>query len=198
MRTEERIKKVAIELFAKYGFVRASIRDIVKEVGVTSATFYIHFKTKHDLLYQIIEGIGTTLIEEMERVVQNQPDPVKCLKEMIVTHVCLVKKRWKEVKIYMEELYQLTPKLEKRALQQHRRIYDIYKQKILEVEEVAGWVSPLNESVATFAIFSMMNWTYQWFKNNGSLSIEEIANQIVRIYFNGIACQQGVNKEVIE
>jgi AcrR family transcriptional regulator len=192
MKTEEKIVKVAIDLFADQGFVKASIRDIVRKVGVTNATFYIHFKAKDNLLYHIIEGIGTVLLNELERVQKEEPDPVKCLKKMIHAQLRLVKERKKEVKIYMEEQYQLPKSLRKKAFKQHRRIYESYKQKIHEINEL-GLTNPLNESLVTFGIFSVMNWTYRWFKNNGLLSIDDVAEEVVSLLFHGIfKCNSGI------
>jgi AcrR family transcriptional regulator len=38
---EEKILEKSIDLFYKHGFVKASIRDIVKEVGITNSTVYL-------------------------------------------------------------------------------------------------------------------------------------------------------------
>jgi hypothetical protein len=40
--------------------------------------------------------------------------------------------------------------------------------------------------VATFGILGAMNWVYHWFRNNGRLSIEEIADELIKLLFNGL------------
>ena len=37
-----------------------------------------------------------------------------------------------------------------------------------------------------FANFGMINWVYRWFKEDGEMTIEEVADVIIRIFFNGI------------
>ena len=81
--TKKRILKKAVELFYLHGFVKASIRDIVRAVGVTNSTVYIHFKNKDEILYCIIEDIGSTLLEELKKANDSREDPVDCLREMI-------------------------------------------------------------------------------------------------------------------
>jgi len=183
--TKEKILEKAIDLFYEHGFVKASIRDIVRSVGITNSTVYIHFKNKDEILFSIIEEIGSILLQELHTVIEEYDDPVECLREMIFRQVCLIKEKRKEIKVYMEEQYQLPTTLRKESIKHHRQIYDIYYNKISEIHD-KGLYREIDKTVTTFCIFAMMNWAYRWFRDNGKLSIEEIAEHIIRIFFNGI------------
>jgi AcrR family transcriptional regulator len=183
--TKKKILKKATELFYEHGFVKASIRDIVRAVGVTNSTVYIHFRNKDEILYSIIEDIGSTLIEELQKVVSTHVDPIMCLREMIFRQVCLIKEKRKEIKIYVEEQYQLPPALRKKALAQQRQIFDIYHSKIGELKE-KGFTNEVDQTVVSFCIFATMNWAYRWFRDRKRLSIEEVAEDMIRILFSGI------------
>jgi len=183
--TKKKILKKATALFFGYGFAKASIRDIVRAVGITNSTIYIHFKNKDEILFSIIEDIGTTLLQELRTAIEKHDDPEECLREMIYRQVCLIKEKRKEIKIYMEEQYQLPPPLRRKALKQHRQIYDLYHSKISEVRD-SGLLRAIDETVASFCIISMMNWAYRWFNVKGRLSIEEVAQHIIRVFFVGI------------
>lgn len=184
-KTKAEIIKKATDLFYKHGFVKASIRDIVKAVGIANSTVYIHFENKDEILYCIIEDIGSALLKEIRSGIEAHDDPVECLREMVFRQVCLIKKKRKEIKIYMEEQYQLPTVLQKRALKQHRQVYDIYYNMLCKIKK-KGLIQDIDETVMTFAIFAMMNWSYRWFKDKGRLSIEEVAEHIIRIFFGGI------------
>jgi TetR/AcrR family transcriptional regulator, cholesterol catabolism regulator len=188
MKTSKRKAEIiqkATDLFYKHGFVKASIRDIVKAVGITNSTVYIHFKNKDEILYCIIEDIGSALLKEIRPAIEAHDDPVECLKEMIFKQVCLMKEKKKEIKIYMEEQYQLPPALRKKALRQHRQIYDLYYNMLFKMKK-KDLIRDIDKTVMTFAIFAMMNWSYRWFRDKGRLSIEEVAEYIIRIFFGGI------------
>lgn len=186
--TKQKILKKATDLFYEHGFVKASIRDIVRAVGVTNSTVYIHFKNKDEILYSIIEDIGSTLLEVLHEVNGRRDDPVDCLREMIFNQVCLIKDKRREIKIYIEEQYQLPTPLRKKALAQQRQIYDIYHKKIGEIMK-KGLAHEVDQTVATFSIFAMMNWAYRWFQDRRRLSIEEVAEHMIKILFSGILRQ---------
>ena len=183
--TKKKILKKATDLFYEHGFVKASIRDIVRAVGVTNSTVYIHFRNKDEILYSIIEDIGSTLIEELQEVANSHADPIVCLREMIFRQVCLIKEKRKEIKIYIEEQYQLPTPLRKKALAQQRQIFDIYYNQIGELKE-KGFTNEVDQTVVSFCIFATMNWAYRWFRDRKRLSIEEVAEQMINILFSGI------------
>lgn len=54
MNTKEHILNISLELFSKRGFSGVSVRDIAKEVGVRESALYRHFKSKQDILDNII------------------------------------------------------------------------------------------------------------------------------------------------
>lgn len=183
--TKEIIIKKATDLFYKHGFVKASIRDIVRSVGVTNSTVYFHFKNKDEILYCIIEDIGSVLLKNLRAASQKYQDPVDCLREMIFKQVCLTKEKRKELKIYMEEQYQLQTALRNKAIRQHRQLYDIYYNKICEILD-KGLGRQIDKTVMTFGIIAMVNWAYRWFIDNGRLSIEDVAEHITHVFFSGI------------
>ncbi|MFH0957378.1 MAG: TetR/AcrR family transcriptional regulator [Pseudomonadota bacterium] len=183
--TRQLILEKATDLFFEQGFASASIRDIVGAVGVTNSTVYIHFKDKNEILYIIIDEIGTTLGGVLREAIRKSHDPVECLRNMIFAQVCLVREKRKEIKIYMEDQFQLPRPLRKKVLEQHRAIYEVYYNKFSEIHG-EGLLKDIDQTVMTFCIFAMMNWAYRWYHETGPLSIEEIADDIIRILFTGV------------
>jgi len=184
----EKILEKSIDLFYRHGFVKASIRDIVKEVGITNSTVYLYFKHKDEILFNVIFNIGSELLRELRTVIEKQSDPVECLRAMIFRQVCFSTEtdNWKKVKIFLEEQYQLPHYLRKKALEQHRQIYDLYYSKICEIERMGSLDKKVDKTAITFGIFAMMNWVYRWFNPKGRLSVEKVAENVIDIFLNGI------------
>ena len=51
--TRTRIVEAAIEVFAEKGYARTTVDDIAERAGSTRATFYLHFKTKSEILTEL-------------------------------------------------------------------------------------------------------------------------------------------------
>ena len=183
--TKELLLSKAIDLFYEKGYAGASVREIVKAVKVSNSILYHYFKDKNELLYVIIERIGRELIESLRAIQDNVDDPMDALRKMIRTQVGIIKEKKKEAKIFLEEQYQLHDGYKKKILKQHREIYIIYKRQ-LDLLEKEGRLREVNKALANFSLIGMMIWSYRWYKEEGHLSIEDVAGAITDIFFYGI------------
>ena len=60
--TLERIQQAALEEFSEKGFLGASLRQIVKNAGVTTGAFYGYFSSKEALFASIVESHAAALM----------------------------------------------------------------------------------------------------------------------------------------
>lgn len=60
--TLEKIQQAALEEFSEKGFLGASLRQIVKNAGVTTGAFYGYFSSKEALFASIVEPHAATLM----------------------------------------------------------------------------------------------------------------------------------------
>ena len=65
--TMERIQKAALEEFSEKGFLGASLRQIVKNAGVTTGAFYGYFSSKEALFASLVEPHAAALMAEEEQ-----------------------------------------------------------------------------------------------------------------------------------
>jgi AcrR family transcriptional regulator len=188
MRTKnnrEALIKTATNLFYEVGFTEASIRDISSELNINIASIYHYFKNKDDLLFIIIESIGNDLLNILEKAIEEFEDPLDQLSEMLFRHICCIKDKKKEVKIYVEEQHHLPPKLRKIIYRQHRKIYEVYLNQFKKLKK-GGRLRIDHLQTINFAMFGMVNWCYRWYREDGELSIEELANKIIDMFFGGV------------
>ena len=60
--TMERIQQAALEEFSEKGFLGASLRQIVKNAGVTTGAFYGYFSSKEALFASLVEPHAAALM----------------------------------------------------------------------------------------------------------------------------------------
>ena len=56
--TKERILRIALELFARNGYLETSMNDIAGQLGFTKAALYKHYASKQEILEQIVERMN--------------------------------------------------------------------------------------------------------------------------------------------
>lgn len=66
--TRQRILDASRSLFAERGFHRTSVRDIADLVGVTDGALYRHFRSKREVLQELLEGAFDEAVRRMATV----------------------------------------------------------------------------------------------------------------------------------
>ena len=193
METRERIIKTSIDLFYKKGFAKASIRDLVKALKLTNAAVYNHFKNKDHLLYVIAKRMGNIYFDSMNDISVQYDNPLDKIKAFIHNHTALAVKNRKAVKVFFDDLGQLSPKYQKTILDHQRDMYNLFKMQLNDLEKM-GLLRPVNKTLATYCCFGMLNWSYRWFKKNKGLSVEDVGAGIVDIFLNGILNRERMNE----
>jgi len=187
LNTREKILNEAINYFYEDGFAKASTRELVMRIGMTSSAIYNHFENKEEILFTIIQSTGDTVLTTLNEAIEKYEDPEECLKQMIIRMLGLFKdhEMRKEIAIFVEQVFQLPKDLRKICNKKHREIFQTFKNKVFEFKKNT-LECRLNETVATFVIIGAANWVYQWYKDSGDLSISDISDEIVLLLFDGL------------
>jgi AcrR family transcriptional regulator len=89
--TKNRILDTAEELFAKQGFAATSLRAIIKEAGVNTASAHYHFGSKEGLIEAVLRRQAAPInderlasLEELEQGHADGPLPLEALVESFV------------------------------------------------------------------------------------------------------------------
>lgn len=184
--TRELLVKAAIHLFAHKGYFDTSIRDIGAKAGVSNSIVYHYFTSKEDLLFEILKTPSNELLQTLIEIEQKVPDPLECLRQMLVAHTILFTlKRKYESRIMASESYWLRGKKRQVVKQIQRDIYDIYMRKLRQLDE-AGLIKDVDLTVMGFSIFGIINSFYDWYHDGGRLTMEEVGQNLVKIIFNSI------------
>jgi AcrR family transcriptional regulator len=76
MEAQEKILKVSLELFFKYGIKRVTMDDIAKELGMSKKTIYQFYKEKDDLVNQLCEIEMRKQEKQFEEIRNLAKDPI--------------------------------------------------------------------------------------------------------------------------
>lgn len=71
--TEKRILRVALDLFVKKGYYNTSIDAITGALGLTKGALYTHFKSKRELVLQLIDDFETKILDQLVSDLNNMP-----------------------------------------------------------------------------------------------------------------------------
>lgn len=177
----ESILRTAARIFAEKGYHQASIRDIARETGVSLSGLYYYFDSKEELLFLIQDHAFGTLLETMERLLADVPDPLLRLRIVMETHLRYFISAKAEMKVLSHEAEALSGEFRRTVNAKKRRLTEIAMEILGELRPAGG----VDLRVATFSMFGMMNWLYNWHRPDMDLSVDAIVDDMFRIFTQG-------------
>jgi AcrR family transcriptional regulator len=186
---KEAILAAAVELFARYGYHAAPLRDIARMAGIQAASIYYHYSNKQALLVEIMETYMRRLNGNLERIVREHDDPLGRLREAIANHIRLHTAFKNEFFIIDTEI---------RALEGQNRDYiialrDHYErliQEILRDGMEQGIFRRSDIKVTSYALIAMCTAVATWFHPGGRLSVQQVIDLYSQLMLRGLLTGQ--------
>lgn len=172
------IVRAAGRLFHEKGYSATTIRDIADAVGMRSGSPFYHFKTKHDMLRAVVlEGMGA-FNAAVAKAASSGTSPGARFEAMLRAH--LNELLGVEGRDFAATLLHESRHLDPDVLAQVVILKDSYEamwQKVLEDLRRAGLIAD-DSPVARLFLLGALNWTVQWYRPDGSDSVDQIAQRL--------------------
>ena len=175
----EAILDAAARLFAARGFSGASMADLAKACGTSKSLVYHYFPSKDDVLYAVMTSHLDDLVGAAEGAAQSG-DAKARLHALTRAFMRLYVGAEDRHKVLLNELDNLPPARRAEVVARQRRI----------IAAVVGPIEALRPDAPAMPIamlfFGMINWTHSWFRPNGALTADQLADLAVEIMLGGI------------
>lgn len=172
------IVRAAGRLFHEKGYSATTIRDIAGAVGMRSGSPFYHFKTKNDMLRAVVlEGVDA-FNEAVARAANSDKSPRARFEAMLRAH--LNQLLGDDGRDFAATLLHESRHLDPAVLAELVALKDRYEamwQKALKDLKRAGLIID-DSQVARLFLLGALNWTVQWYRPDGSRTIEQIARQL--------------------
>lgn len=186
----EEILNSATHLFAERGYRAVTIDDVAANLGYTKSVVYYYFKSKNEILWQIITRIFDGFLEKVITEKERGLPPDQALARMVRQHALNVMQNPEWTSIFNREETELDP-AQKRQIRRMKRDYDAVYEAVYEAGVAQGLFRAIPPHVAIGGAMGMCNWLYVWYDPKGPLSAEEIADHFATILSNGWAATKG-------
>jgi AcrR family transcriptional regulator len=177
----ESILRTAAAIFAEKGYHQASIRDIARATGVSLSGLYYYFDSKEELLFLIQDHAFGTLTGNLERMLEGVEEPHRKLRILMENHLRYFIGAKAEMKVLSHESESLTGDYRRTVNARKRRLTEIVTGILREIRPEGG----VDPRVATFSLFGMMNWLYNWHQPEVDPPVEQLVDDMYRIFVYG-------------
>lgn len=169
--------RAAARLFVEKGFNATTTRDIAEAVGMRSGSPFYHFRSKQDLLTAaILDGLESGHQRQCAAI-EGIADAEQRLRCLVRTHLATLLAGECSSPLLINE----SRALDEDARSQIAAAFDRYQ---------APWQATLDELAAEgklksaaapvrLMLFGMLNWSGYWYRPDGALSVDALAESAV-------------------
>ena len=183
----EHILRTSARIFAEKSYHSTSMRDISRATSVSLAGLYHYCRSKEELLFLIQDSCFGRVLERLEQQLEEVQDPVAKLTVFIENHLSFFAANMAEMKVLSHEAESLRGDLHAHVSTRKDNYTRLARKILQEVQDSRENKQPIDLTVATYALFGMMNWIYNWYDPEGKLKVHDLAQHLTQLFLGGFA-----------
>ncbi|ADU01228.1 MULTISPECIES: TetR family transcriptional regulator KstR2 [Mycolicibacterium] len=183
----DELLQLAATMFADRGLRATTVRDIADSAGILSGSLYHHFKSKEQMVEEVLKDFLDWLFTRYDEIVAATTDPLERVSGLFMVSFEAIEHRHAQVVIYQDEAKRLNslPQfgfLDDRNRQQRRMWVEVLKQGIAE-----GSFRPDIDVDLVYRFIRDTTWvSVRWYQPGGPLTAEQVGRQYLAIVLGGI------------
>lgn len=178
------ILAVATEEFGKRGYKSTNLRLVAGRLGVTRQALYHYFSRKHDILVALF----TNYFDELEgnlRQASIGVGPDQRFRSMMRAHLRLMAESPQISRVFEREDGEIPQKSASIVRARRRALHALFVEAY-EEGVAAGTLRGGDVSLAVSTVLGIAGWLHRWYKIDGRLKPEQIAEYSEDLVFAGI------------
>jgi AcrR family transcriptional regulator len=190
----DEIVRAAAAAFGEVGYRSATLDAIAERAGLSKVTLYRYVSSKEDLLSLVFERTIASFRQGLRQIVDEQRPADDTLRRIIRYQVGLLAGHQTFLRVFFSEEGGLPAAMAAQAARAKRE-YDRTIERVVRDGIAAGLFRDLPPTMVVFGILGMCNWLHTWYRADGPLSHEQIADVFVTVLERGYLAEGGGSRD---
>ena len=181
----EQIIATALEIIRTQGYLGTSMRDIASALQIEASSLYNHIKSKEEILLDTCFGMAEKFLTGIAEVNDIYFNAEEKLAMAVRNHIGILTQNLDASWVFIHEWRNLNGDKKPEFI----ALRDQYEQaflSILQNGEDEGLFKEVNNKFAVLTILSSLNWVVEWYKPNGEMTAQQIAEKLTEFILQGL------------
>lgn len=171
-------------LFAERGYAATSIGDIAQACECSKSRLYHYFKSKEEILAQMLTEHIDQLLEGCHDALSKYPDPVERFRVLVAFFMEIYAVSSNKHAVLLTCIHFLPDQTRETVLRKERELVTFIRDIIMRIRPDIAKNQDLAH-VDTMLFFGMINWTYTWYEADGNVTPDQLAQRAVDVFLGG-------------
>ena len=183
--TKEKILESAKKLFSNYGYSAVSMSEIAKEVKITKAALYYHFKNKKEIYLEVIQNSFEALLKKLKEPIGLKTTFEKKFHQTLMAYLEFSLDEKNPIQETIQKISRLDKTTIKFTQKLQWQIIKKFEDLIKEGQKKKKLLSNLSSKVIAHFIIGLMDTTIiqKSFIKNKRLTLKKSVDEIMKLLF---------------
>jgi AcrR family transcriptional regulator len=178
------ILRSAAKLFAAKGYPNASIEDLANACNSSRGALYHYFDSKHGILAKVLLTHLDVVLDALGAVESRDEAPLENFRALMRRLMALNAQNQAEQITLLNETNELDESGRKLVTEKQRQIVDIIARALTRLDSQKRMTGG-RRKVYTMMILGALNYSYNWYRADGSITPEAYADMTVDSFIRG-------------
>ncbi len=185
----QQIEDAASALFRERGYTATSVRDIAHALNIQGGSLYSHVASKEDVLWSIVSRAADRFNAEVGPIATDHSGMLATtrLRQMIRAHVEVVTSSQRDAAVFLHEWRFLSDD-RREQMAERRDAYEALFRQVIGEGIASGTFTAVDPRLTATAILTALNGIATWYRADGALSAEEIADHHADLFLGALTC----------
>jgi AcrR family transcriptional regulator len=183
--SRETILRAAAQIFQEKGYHAASMQDIAEAVDLQKGSLYHHVKGKQEILLALLDEALVMILARLEGAISPENPPSQNLKQLMRAYLGFLAENRSLSSVLLLEYRSLEAEYKDTHIPHRDRVEAIWIQ-VLEDGIKRGEFQVEKPGLASKALLGVLNWTITWYREDGPLTTNQIADQFTELFQKGL------------
>lgn len=181
------IDQTATALFRQRGYAATSMRELAAALGIEAGSIYSHIRSKEELLHRICFRVADEFMAGLRAATADDTAPAaQHLRLAIDSHVRVLIRDTAASAVFLHEWRHLSePALSEFV--QLQRDYEAAFRDMIARGVADGALRTPDPAFATLTLFASLTWLPNWYRPDGKLNPDQIAERLTDQLLGGLA-----------
>jgi AcrR family transcriptional regulator len=183
------ILDLAVRVFLERGYDGASLDDIARAAGITKASIYYHVRSKEELLARGVGRAFEALYAVLDEPVAKSGSAAERLRHIVRRTIEITVAMLPEVALLLR--VRGNTRAERRIVERRREFDHLIARCVARAQRAGDLRRDVDPRLATRLLFGMLNSITEWYRPEGELDADGIAEAVFKIAFDGLQTRRG-------
>jgi len=191
--TRARILASGADTFREKGFNDTAFIDVAEAAGLQRGSLYYHFTSRDELAEQLLRDAWARTTTLVRRAVERLPadaSPVSRLESAITAHLLSQLSETGYTAGLVHVLARVPQDVRRQSLRRERSYMNYWRGLVSDAIAAGDVRTGLHARTTVLILISALNWSIEWFEPSGSLTPEQLADQVLTLVLDGLGTSE--------